>query len=315
MYNSPTTPLEQEQEQEQEQIRTIAVLKNVNKMELKQKSGYDIADTQKIMLNALIHPEAMQSEDINNVFVDSEQLRATQCLAIYQRSYILRLTKCLAEQFPALNHALGDSLFEQFARQFLEACPSTSYTLYELGKQFSTYLNNSRPDKDLPPKEQEGWVNFMVDLADFERLHFTLFDAHGHEGKKWPTIDVADKHLELQPCFDLGQYRYHVAWYYHTYKVDPDLELPPQGAYYVALLRMDYQTNTFPINRIHFLFLKKLQLGFDIAASLTYVSAEENIPLEQVTKSWENEVRAQWIEAGFFIDKREPDEEWELDER
>lgn len=261
----------------------------------------EISHSQQWMLEALIFPGKVNREQMENRFISGANLNATECFAIYQRSYILRLSKCLAEQFPALTHALGEQLFDQFARQYLMDRPSMSYTLYELGRRFPSYLEQIRPDHDLPPVQREGWIDFMVDLANYEYLHFSLFDAPGHEGNPWPEIDVLDKSLVLQPCFELGLYRYPVAWYYHSFAQHQVINFPPQQTSYVAVLRKDYLTTTFPINRIHFLFLKQLQSCGDIASSLKYVSETTHIALEQVRNSWTHEVRDSWIKSGFFI--------------
>ncbi len=264
--------------------------------------GFDhISRMQKYMQEALVSPSQSKLGDIEGLFIPSKNLSAKECLAIYQRGYILRLAKCLAEQFPALCHALGGELFDQFARQYIRDRPPVSYTLYDLGRRFSTYLDEERPDKNLPPQQREGWIDFMVDLASFERLHFCLFDAPGHEGKPWPCADLPDKDLILQPCFELDAYRYPVAWYYHTYSRKPDLNYPDQRESYVAILRKDYLTSTFPINRVHYLFLKQLQICQDITYSLSHVSRITSTPLEQVTHSWQKEVRERWVKAGFFI--------------
>ena len=208
------------------------------------------------MLDALIKPQAVKANDIEERFTSGANLCAAQCLGLYQRGYTLRLTKCLAEQFPALCHALGKPLFDQFALKYLRECPSDSYTLYELGKRFAEFLQQDRPDKDLPNEARESWIDFMIDLARYERLHFKLFDAHGHEGNPWPGFDVTDDKLMIQPCFELASYRYPVAWYYHTIKDNPKATFPPQQMSYVVLLRKDYHVTTFPISQVHYQFFK-----------------------------------------------------------
>ena len=250
---------------------------------------------------ALIRPDSVKRNEVEERFTAGANLQAADCLAIYQRGYILRLTKCLAEQFPALCHALGENLFDQFARRYLRVYPSDSYTLYELGRRFPGFLEEDRPDRELPPDEREGWVDFMVDLARYERLHFKLFDAPGHEGNSWPDRTVPDHDLALQPCFELDAHRYPVAWYYHAIKDNPDVDYPPNQISHVALLRKDYQVTTYPISAVHYQFLQQLQACCDIAGALAHVSEVTATPLEEVTRSWQSNVRDGWIDAGFFV--------------
>jgi hypothetical protein len=268
-----------------------------------QADGDTLAAMQRWMQDALILPQLVDQDEVERRCTASENLPPAACLAIYQRGYILRLSKCLAEQFPALCYALGKELFDNFAREYLRVCPSDSYTLYELGRRFSDYLDNARPDRDLLPDQREGWIDFMVDLARYERLQFHLFDAPGHEGGIWPTTELADDRLVLQPCFELGVYRYPVAWYYHSIRERSDVPFPPQQESYVAVLRRDYVTSTFPINRVHYVFLKHLLQCRDVANALAHVSEVVDSPIEQVTRSWQEEVRRLWIDAGFFIER------------
>ena len=259
--------------------------------------------TQHWMQQALIFPRRVDKEEVASRLVPSNRLDAASRLAIYQRGYILRLSKCLAEQFPALCHALGQELFDDFAREYLRECPSDSYTLHELGRRFPGYLDEARPDRDLPEEERESWIDFIVDLARYERALFILFDAPGHEGNPWPDPGVPDAKLVLQPCFSLSSYRYPVAEYYHVLRNKPDSPFPPRKPSYVAIARRDYLTSTFPLNPVHFQFLQELQRTSDVSTSLSRVAERVGRPVGDVERSWREEVRTPWVEAGFFIER------------
>ena len=266
-------------------------------------AGGGLDGLQEWMLDALIHPGKVDGDEVERCFTASANLSPAACLGIYQRSYILRLAKCLAEQFPALCHALGDDLFDGFAREYLEVCPSDSYTLYELGRRFPDYLEDARPDRDLPAEQREGWIDFMVDLARYERLHFRLFDAPGNEDGWWPTAATPDERLALQPCFELAVSRYPVAWYYHAIKDDPDAPFPPLRTSHVAVLRRNYLVSTFPITAAQHLFLYHLRASGDVGTALARLADATANPLDDVVRSWRDEVRASWIDAGFFVDR------------
>lgn len=251
------------------------------------------------MQSSLIHPKSATNQQINDTFNPGPQLTAQQTLGIYQRGYILRLTKCLEEQFPALKTALGENLFLQFAKRYLQFYPSESYTLYDLGNRFADFLEQDRPDRNNAQKET--WIDFMVDLARYENLHFSLFDAPGNEGKPWPDVAAKDEDLILQPCFALAQYRFPVGWYYHACKDDTNVALPPMQRSWVALLRTNFVVTTFPISQFHYDFLTRLKDTQSVPLALKQVSAAANIDIQLVTQSWQHEVKKQWIKAGFFI--------------
>ncbi|MEP3889604.1 MAG: DNA-binding domain-containing protein [Hellea sp.] len=262
-----------------------------------------LQEMQAWMQKALIHPQAVQPQDVADRLTPSNRLSAPQRLAIYQRSYISRLCLCLAEQFPASRKALGAELFDNFARVYLARDPSDSYTLYDLGRRFPAFLEETRPDGDSQESEQENWVNFMIDLATYERALFVLFDAPGHEGKPWPTSDTPDEALMLQPCFALGAYRFNVASYYHSAVDHAESQLPPRAESYVAIIRYNYLTSSIPITRPHYEFLRAMQDIQSVSASLDQIAKTMGVSKAKVQKTWKTHIRERWIEKRFFVDR------------
>jgi Putative DNA-binding domain len=260
-----------------------------------------LAAMQRWILDALVHPERVEAAEVERRLVPGPRLGAAERLAIYQRSYVLRLLQCLAEQFPALCHALGRPLFDDFAREYLCEHPSDSYTLYALGRRLPAWLEASRPDRERPPEAREDWIDFMVDLASYERELFGLFDAPGHEGAPWPSLEIDDAQLVLQPCFALAEHRYPVAWYYHEVRAGRGPVFPPRRTSYVAIARRDYLTSTFPLSALQYGFLRALERTGSVPRALAEVAASEGRPLADVERSWSTEVRRAWIEAGLFV--------------
>lgn len=258
---------------------------------------------QRWMLDALIAPEGVDRATVDATVLPGARIDAGGCLAIYQRSYLLRLRLCLGEQFPATRHALGRPLFDDFADEYLRACPSDSYTLYALGRRFADWMQQTRPDRDLPEEEREDWIDFMIDLARYEHALFQLFDAPGHEGRPWPTVDADDRALVLQPCLVLAHYRYPVAWYYHEVRAGRSPDFPAQQPSQVAILRRDHRTATYPVTPLHYRFLQTLRDHGDIAHALADIAAVTGRPYDAVARSWAEDVRGAWIEAGFFVER------------
>jgi hypothetical protein len=258
---------------------------------------------QRWMIEALIAPDGVDADTIAATLLPGPKLSASACLAIYQRSYILRLRKCLEEQFPASYHALGAALFADFADEYLRACPSDSYTLHELGRRFPEWLEDNRPDRDQPPEQRESWIDFMVDLASYERDLYRLFDAQGHEGRPWPDVSADDGALVLQPCLALVAYRYPAAWYYHEVRAGRSPQLPVAMRSYAVILRRDFLTHTYPVTRLHYEFLSLVRRTRDLPASVEAIAPEAGYSVDVVWRSWRHEVRRPWIEAGFFVER------------
>lgn len=253
------------------------------------------------MLEALVAPESADRAGIASRIQPGARIDAAACLDIYRRSYVLRLRRCLAEQFPATRHALGAPLFDDFADTYLRDCPSDSTTLYELGRRYADWLERNRPDRDNAEAEREDWIDFLIDLARYERELFQLFDAAGAEEQPWPDASVDDRELVLQPCLTLAQYRYPVAWYYHEVRAGHEPAFPLRADAWVVLLRRDYHTTTFPVSELHYRFLTLVQQSGSIEIALQAIADWTGRPLEAVRQSWQADVRLAWVEAGFFL--------------
>ncbi len=259
--------------------------------------------TQRWMHQALVFPQRADSGAIAGTFA-SGRLSGRDGLAIYQRSYVQRITRCMREQFPALCHALGEELFDDFVADYVRDKPPESHTLYDLGRRFPGFLEDSRPDRDAPLEARERWIDFMVDLARFERLVFTMFDAPGNEGRPFAVSATPDDLLRLQPCFAVARYRFDVAGYYHAVRQKQPAALPPAHLSFVALVRTDYLTRTVPLGEAHYLFLDAMAGGMGVADALEAVARQMSIEVEEVRRAWSTAAdspRALWLRMGFFV--------------
>jgi hypothetical protein len=264
--------------------------------------GAPLAPLQGWMQDALRFPERVDPDALARL-LPSPRLGAAEGLAVYQRGYLLRIAGCMHEQFPALCHALGRALFDDFVAEYVRDRPPESHTLYDLGRRFADFLEQDRPDRGRPEPERERWIDFMVDLARFERLIFTLFDAPGHEGRPFAGPETPDDRLRLQPAFAVGAWRFPVAAYYHSVRRCEEPPLPPPRASFAALARTDYLTRTIPLAEPHHVFLSAMAGGGGVAEGLAAVARHLGTPLEAVRRSWEDPggMRERWLAAGFFV--------------
>lgn len=255
---------------------------------------------QRWMHQALILPH--QGGEPGGWLQQTGRLGPAAGLAVYQRGYFLRIVHCMREQFPALCHALEQPLFDDFVADYIERYPPQSHTLYDLGRRFPDFLEESRPDHGAPPAEREGWIDFMIDLARFERSVFVLFDAPGQEGQPSATAETPDEALRLQPAFALGAYSYPVPDYYHAVRQRQAAPLPGPAETRVALVRTDYVTRIIPLTETHHRFLACMASGGSVEDGLAAVSAAMALPIDQVRRGWRAPAgpRQRWIELGFF---------------
>jgi hypothetical protein len=262
----------------------------------------DLATVQRWMHDALVLPRRVGREAIDARLASFPGLSGAEGLAIYQRGYFLRIASCMREQFPALCQALGAPLFNDFVAEYIREQPPESHTLYDLGRRFAAFLDQSRPDRDQPPEEREVWIDFMIDLAAFERQMFVMFDAPGHEGKPFAEPATPDARLRLQPAFAIGAYRFPVAIYYHAVRQKQPADLPPAEPSFAALVRTDYVTRTVVLNELEYLFLKAMTDG-GVEQGIAAVARQLGVSPGEVRHSWASAQgsRRRWIECGFFI--------------
>lgn len=258
---------------------------------------------QRWMHDALVFPRRVDGDERDALLQGSPSLTSAAGLAIYQRGYFLRIANCMREQFPALCNALGEPLFNDFVADYIRDKPPESHTLYDLGRRFPDWLGENRPDRDLPAAGREAWIDFMIDLARFERQVFAMFDAPGHEGKPFAVPDLPDQRLRLQPCFDLGAYAFPVAAYYHSVRLKQPAPLPPAERSFAALARTDYVTRTVPLTETQFLFLEAMAAGGGVEGGLEAVARRLGATTDSARQSWHSSGdRQRWIDWGFFID-------------
>jgi hypothetical protein len=262
-----------------------------------------LRDLQTWMRDALLYPLQVSRAEADRTLLASPGLSAADGLAIYQRGFFLRIAHCMREQFPALCHALGEALFNDFVAEYIRDKPPESYTLHDLGRRFPGWLDETRPDRDAAPEQREIWADFIIDLAQYERQVFVMFDAEGHEGKPFADADTPDRLLRLQPCFALGAYRFPVAVYYHDVRLSRSPTPPARAPSFVALARTDYLTHTIPLREPHHVFLSALRDGGGVDDGIAAVAAHLAIPTEEARRSWRapEGIRRRWLAAGFFI--------------
>lgn len=261
-------------------------------------SAFSLAQIQAWMQNALHAPETQDSGDIAARFVARDGFSGAAGLAVYQNSYLARIKSCMREQFPALCHALGQELFDDFVAEYIRAHPPTDYSLYGLGLHFPEYLANNSPDEDAGAV----WIAFMIELASFERTVFQLFDAPGAENQCLADMDTLDEDLRLQPGMRLIACQFDLGRYYHAVREGLAPELPARAQTHFLLVRKDFVTRILPLSPHHFQFLETVKKGTTVPAALRDFAQAQSLTVEEVQTAWANPdgLRRNWIEAGVF---------------
>ncbi|MEN2399076.1 DNA-binding domain-containing protein [Flavobacterium sp. MC2016-06] len=240
---------------------------------------------------------AINASSIEDVICHSEKLTAQEHLGIYQRSYIARLRNCMSQQFSALEYALGETIFCAFADDYLASRPSHNYNLSFLGAHFSEYLQNNRPDAEEEVKED--WIDFMIELAQFEYAIGVIFEEKAEENYQLATTNTPEEDLKLVPICALFKFQFPVRKYYSDFKNEKQPSLPLENETYGVVLRHKFKLAVYDLHKEQYDFLNLLKEQKDIAATkeIFKVQYKENDTLfEQVWSSW----KERWIAANFF---------------
>ncbi|WP_259070466.1 DNA-binding domain-containing protein [Mucilaginibacter sp. X4EP1] len=238
--------------------------------------------------------EAVTVEDLVN---SSKRLNAIRHLDIYRHSYIARLRACMQNQFSALTYALGADLFEAFADQFLDTYPSESYTLNTLGEKFATFLEETRPDKEL--NEKETWPDFMIELAGFEYALSVIFDEPAEEHRPIATEETPDGNLRLAPVFHLFKHQYPVCKYYLDFSQQQEPELPFPEESYCVVTRRNYKLGLFTIRAAQYYFLLRMQQGKSVELAKQDLISGFKFKADDVDAIWP-QWKKNFITSGFF---------------
>lgn len=251
-----------------------------------------------------IRLELAELEDVVN---RSRQLSAADRLAVYGDAYFARLLECLREEFPSLVAAIGEEAFDGLAFSYLLDCPSESYTLNDLGARFPQFLRASRPDDAEPGP---NWSDFLIELAELERIYSEVFDGPGPERTRllqqedlkqvnparWPQA-----RLVVVPWLRLVRFQFPVHAYATAVRVRDEQPTPPAAEEtYLAITRREYVVRRTPLSALQYALLSELAAGATIVEALAAAAEsadDDRSLLGDNVRRWFFD----WSAAGLFL--------------
>lgn len=128
----------------------------------------------------------------------NDLLTSFERLEIYNRQYWFRLYSSFEDDFPGLLAVLGRNKFERVMRAYLDACPSTSFTLRDLGSRLHSFLANH--EDLIAPKSR-----LAQDVVRLEWAHIEAYDAATipTPAPEFFAAITDETVLHLQPCIRL----------------------------------------------------------------------------------------------------------------
>lgn len=247
----------------------------------------------------------IESEAVEEVVTRSAARTSIERLEVYGNAYFSRLLECLQDQFPALMQALTPEVFDQFALDYLQACPPHSYTLNNLSDRFADFLSETRPERE--NEDEPDWADFVIDLARMEEAIDTVFDGPGLEretpltaeaiqaipAERWP-----DSRLIPSPALHLLAFQFPINDYFTAYRQGEEPEMPDPEQTFLALHRREYIVRRFALTAPQHALLTVLVAGGTVNEAIAAAAelADDWEQLAQDLRTWFFD----WCAAGFF---------------
>ena len=142
----------------------------------------------------------------NKIIKPNDRLTSFERLEIYNRQYWFRVLSGFAEDFPGLRAILGTRAFDKVAEAYLKDCPSTSFTMRNIGSKLEPWLRKH-------PKFAGPRQRLALDMVRLEWAEINAFD--GKRQNPLTPADLAEANpaklrLGLQPYITLLDLKYPV---------------------------------------------------------------------------------------------------------
>ena len=152
--------------------------------------------------------------------VNDKKVGVKKRLGIYADAYRLRILEALSNSFPILKALLGDDLFEQAARSYIDQYPSTYRNMRWVGDKMAEHLQVNFPQYPI-----------AAEMATFEWALGLAFDAEDapilglQDLASIPPENWADLTFKFQPSMQLLSFKYNVLRVWQALNAE---ETPPK---------------------------------------------------------------------------------------
>ena len=289
-------------------------------------SAMSLTDLQREMAAAVMQP-LTADEDMRPVSADGRDMHAVAAsfiapnsklssferLEIYNRQYWYRVLGALAEDFPALRAVVGAGAFEALSIAYLNAHPSRSFTLRNLGSKLVDWLGAN-------PQFTGRRYRLAIDIARIEWAFIEAFDNAEYAPlttEQIATLDAGSR-LAVQPhvCLLVLEYpaddlvlslhkrdrrQTSEAGVSHDDGDQAPIKLPNirRRPTWVAAHRVDNSVYYLRIRREEFLTLSAIRQGMSLADAIGTGLIGSRIPQERragIIQQW----FGSWAELGWI---------------
>lgn len=239
---------------------------------------------------------AVAPDALERVVLPSRTLGPAERLGIYSEMYAGRLVDSLRDDFPALAYVLGPARFEKLVRSYIAACPSTHFSLNQLGARLARHVAAS----------STRGKSFLAELAALERGIQEVFDEQASTpvtaaeleavpGEDWPNL-----RLMTAPALRLFAFRHPVNRFYQAFREERRPSVPALRATWTVVYRKDWRVWRSNLTREQHHLLAGLMRGESLGSVLETCSRTRGVDqrkLERSLGAWFHE----WMAEGLFV--------------
>jgi hypothetical protein len=219
-------------------------------------------------------------------------------LAIYANAYRLRLLEALTTDFPALHTLTGDAMFERIGRVYIDAHPSTHFSIRYFGRHLSSFLAETAPYGESPMLSEMAALEWSLalafDAADDPVLNETTLAAL--PAAAWPGM-----RLRFHASMQRHGFRWNVPELWSAIDQNGEPEAPsayPRPREWI-IWRRELQTYFRPLDDTEAWALDRLHAGADFATLCSELC--ERVEPSQVGLLAAGYLKA-WVQAGLIAE-------------
>ena len=214
-------------------------------------------------------PAPVDERSASRLITPGEKLSSLERIDIYRRGYHARLIECLADDYPVLEHALGEEAFEALSRRYIARHPSSGPSLNYFGRHMAEFCRT----------EPLAEPAFAADLAALEwaivlAIHAPTAVAIGFDdlgqvpSERWPHA-----RFHVNPSLQILRLVYPVNAYLQAYRQGKPSSLPAAHPTSVAVYRTGRSVWRLELSPTMVTLVESLQNGATLEAGLSEVQA------------------------------------------
>jgi hypothetical protein len=271
-------------------------------------AALSLQDQQRWFAAAVMTPEAHPLPDgataAERVLTAGPRLSAGDRLEVYRRAYHARLIECLADDYPALESALGAEAFDALCRAYIERHPSTGPNLNAFGQHVPAFC---RSGEGACPESAFSADLATLEWAIVEVIHARSAPAVTIEALHAIPIDRwANARLIPTPAFRLLRFAYPVNAYFQSFRQGTTPLVPAPSESSLLVYRSGPTVWRMPLTDPMLALLEATALGEPLGVSLERAAAALTDVPEEVAGARVMGWFRDWVSSGLFCDVEAP---------